>query len=168
MSPMRVDLFSFSVHLFYTLGQIIFYGNDIRINLIWMHCSNHIHKLIVKCRTLHHFNRIAHINLQKNGTCDRTRTYNTQNLNLVPLPIGLHRHMENSGIEPLTSRCKRDVLPLALIPQKLGGRGEIRTHGSFQIDGFQDRCNRPLCHPSVVYMYHTTINMSKAICIRSQ
>ena len=29
-----------------------------------------------------------------------------------------------------------------------GGRGGIRTHGCFHIAGFQDRCIRPLCHPS--------------------
>lgn len=29
-----------------------------------------------------------------------------------------------------------------------GGRGGIRTHGCLHIGGFQDRCNRPLCHPS--------------------
>ena len=29
-----------------------------------------------------------------------------------------------------------------------GGGGGIRTHGWSPIAGFQDRCNRPLCHPS--------------------
>ena len=29
-----------------------------------------------------------------------------------------------------------------------GGRGGIRTHGCLHIAGFQDRCIRPLCHPS--------------------
>lgn len=29
-----------------------------------------------------------------------------------------------------------------------GGRGGIRTHGWSPIDGFQDRCIQPLCHPS--------------------
>ena len=29
-----------------------------------------------------------------------------------------------------------------------GGSGEIRTHGRFPVAGFQDRCNRPLCHAS--------------------
>jgi hypothetical protein len=33
---------------------------------------------------------------------------------------------------------------------KCGGRGGIRTHGCFHIGGFQDRCNRPLCHPSAI------------------
>src|ERR1700704_3777278 len=28
-----------------------------------------------------------------------------------------------------------------------GGSG-IRTHGPLRVSGFQDRCNRPLCHPS--------------------
>ena len=31
-----------------------------------------------------------------------------------------------------------------------GGSGEIRTHGRFPVAGFQDRCNRPLCHASLV------------------
>ena len=30
-----------------------------------------------------------------------------------------------------------------------GGSGEIRTHERFPVAGFQDRCNRPLCHASV-------------------
>lgn len=29
-----------------------------------------------------------------------------------------------------------------------GGRRGIRTPGGFHLDGFQDRCIRPLCHPS--------------------
>lgn len=31
-----------------------------------------------------------------------------------------------------------------------GGRGEIRTHGAVTLGGFQDRCLKPLGHPSVV------------------
>ena len=31
-----------------------------------------------------------------------------------------------------------------------GGGGGIRTHGSLRISGFQDRCNKPLYHPSFV------------------
>ena len=33
-------------------------------------------------------------------------------------------------------------------PRLDGGRGGIRTHGWSPIDGFQDRCIQPLCHPS--------------------
>ena len=29
-----------------------------------------------------------------------------------------------------------------------GGGGGIRTHGALRLSGFQDRRNRPLCHPS--------------------
>ena len=29
-----------------------------------------------------------------------------------------------------------------------GGSGEIRTHERLPVAGFQDRCNRPLCHAS--------------------
>ena len=35
-----------------------------------------------------------------------------------------------------------------LIDGYFGGSGEIRTHGPFRAAGFQDRCNRPLCHTS--------------------
>ncbi len=31
---------------------------------------------------------------------------------------------------------------------KIGGGGGIRTHGDFRLSGFQDRCNKPLYHPS--------------------
>lgn len=34
----------------------------------------------------------------------------------------------------------------------IGGSGEIRTHGPLRIDGFQDRCNRPLCHASKFFL----------------
>ena len=34
---------------------------------------------------------------------------------------------------------------------KLGGRCEIRTHGPFLIDDFQDRCINPLCQSSVLW-----------------
>ena len=30
-----------------------------------------------------------------------------------------------------------------------GGSGEIRTHEGLPLAGFQDRCNRPLCHASL-------------------
>lgn len=33
---------------------------------------------------------------------------------------------------------------------RIGGSGEIRTHGGLStLDGFQDRCIKPLCHASV-------------------
>ena len=32
----------------------------------------------------------------------------------------------------------------------IGGRGEIRTHGGFLPDGFQDRCLKPLSHSPFV------------------
>ena len=31
-----------------------------------------------------------------------------------------------------------------------GRGGGIRTHGTFRYAGFQDRCIRPLCHPSAI------------------
>ena len=39
-------------------------------------------------------------------------------------------------------------LSLAIARSADGGRGEIRTHGTLRPSGFQDRRNRPLCHPS--------------------
>ena len=35
-------------------------------------------------------------------------------------------------------------------PVKCGGGGEIRTLGWFPIGGFQDRCLKPLGHPSAM------------------
>ena len=35
------------------------------------------------------------------------------------------------------------------IVSKNGGGGGIRTHGPFRVSGFQDRRDRPLCHPSI-------------------
>src|SRR5690606_3888970 len=33
-----------------------------------------------------------------------------------------------------------------------GGGGEIRTHERLPFAGFQDRCNRPLCHTSITLL----------------
>lgn len=33
------------------------------------------------------------------------------------------------------------------------GGGGIRTHGPLRVSGFQDRCNRPLYHPSKLLIY---------------
>jgi hypothetical protein len=50
------------------------------------------------------------------------------------------------GLAALVGRCgKRD-----------GGGGGIRTHGPLRVSGFQDRRDRPLCHPSLClqeYLY---------------
>ncbi len=43
--------------------------------------------------------------------------------------------------------------------RNFGGSGEIRTHGSLRIAGFQDRCNRPLCHAS-----NTSVTRLKTGC----
>ena len=37
-----------------------------------------------------------------------------------------------------------------------GGGGEIRTHERLPVAGFQDQCNRPLCHASVLISSATT------------
>ena len=36
---------------------------------------------------------------------------------------------------------------------EVGGGGGIRTHGTLRHAGFQDRCIRPLCHPSFVIFF---------------
>ena len=47
--------------------------------------------------------------------------------------------------------------PLPIEFSFCGGRGGIRTHGWLPIAGFQDQCNRPLCHPSNVLQFsHAT------------
>ena len=38
-----------------------------------------------------------------------------------------------------------------------GGGGGIRTHGTLRLSGFQDRRNRPLCHPSFVIIINSLI-----------
>ena len=42
--------------------------------------------------------------------------------------------------------------PKALYRLLAGGGGEIRTHERLPVAGFQDRCNRPLCHTSKMSM----------------
>lgn len=32
-----------------------------------------------------------------------------------------------------------------------GGSDEIRTHGAFPHGSFQDCCNKPLCHTSIIW-----------------
>src|SRR5258705_5021669 len=39
-------------------------------------------------------------------------------------------------------------LGISPILNTLGGGGEIRTHGALRHSCFQDKCIRPLCHPS--------------------
>ena len=36
-----------------------------------------------------------------------------------------------------------ECLVLPLHQRELGGSGEIRTHGAFTLDSFQDCCNKP-------------------------
>ncbi len=60
--------------------------------------------------------------------------------------ISAFQSTKNGTQNGLRERKKR---PKALIYWGLGGSGEIRTHGPLRVDGFQDRCNRPLCHASL-------------------
>ncbi len=47
------------------------------------------------------------------------------------------------------------------VDKLLGGGGEIRTHERLPVAGFQDRCNRPLCHTSELTEHSTpTCNFS--------
>lgn len=48
-----------------------------------------------------------------------------------------------------------------------GGRGEIRTRDTFQYDGFQDRCLKPLGHPSVRTKTSGKIIFRKVVVCRS-
>src|SRR5687767_9196214 len=42
----------------------------------------------------------------------------------------------------------RQPAPATASEDDVGGGGGIRTHGGSRHGGFQDRCIRPLCHPS--------------------
>ena len=60
----------------------------------------------------------------------------------------------------LQVRCNINCLP----SQTLCGERGIRTPGTSQYAGFQDRCIRPLCHLSIkCYGRHTAV-LGKAIC----
>ena len=69
-------------------------------------------------------------------------------------PVGIYA--QNARIVEL----KRVVDPPTASKQKtaseavvcFGGGGEIRTHERLPFAGFQDRCNRPLCHTSVALL----------------
>lgn len=66
--------------------------------------------------------------------------------------------MHDSGREKATSQVALDDValvkedftnePTAPHFRTIGGGGEIRTHERLPVAGFQDRCNRPLCHTS--------------------
>src|SRR5260370_28938374 len=49
-----------------------------------------------------------------------------------------------------------------------GGGSGIRTHGSLRISGFQDRCVKPLCHPSkLLIISNLSANSSPRIRLNS-
>lgn len=51
---------------------------------------------------------------------------------------------------------------LLLYPTELtlcGGEGGIRTHGAVTLDGFQDRCNKPLCHFAQIWSIRKDSNL---------
>ena len=62
------------------------------------------------------------------------------------------------GTDGLQNRCSTTELrrPVYIICKKFirkytkFGRGEIRTLGGFHLGGLVNRCNRPLCHPSIM------------------
>ncbi len=61
------------------------------------------------------------------------------------------RHLSNSGV---TLSATTQVSPYQFAvtvspPLRCSGERGIRTPGGLHLDGFQDRCNRPLCHLSV-------------------
>ena len=50
--------------------------------------------------------------------------------------------------------ASRPAQPIHFSCQQIGGGGGgIRTHGWLPIGGFQDRCHKPLDHPSRVVMH---------------
>ena len=42
------------------------------------------------------------------------------------------------------------------------GGGGIRTHGPLRVSGFQDRRNRPLCHPSMLLIHGEMVPVPEA------
>ena len=55
-----------------------------------------------------------------------------------------HGLSRTGALEPVGRMLAKLVSTITVF----GGGGEIRTHGPFTDAGFQDRCIRPLCHPS--------------------
>lgn len=53
----------------------------------------------------------------------------------------------------VNARYKKGPSMMSLFLNNGGGAG-IRTLGTSRFAGFQDRCNRPLCHPSVVRAFY--------------
>ena len=64
-----------------------------------------------------------------------------QSCSVADMPHDILENDPRGGEVPL---MKQNWSPLAPV---CGGRG-IRTPGASRHDGFQDRCNRPLYHPS--------------------
>ena len=61
------------------------------------------------------------------------------------LTLGTIRH-ENAPAH--TANFPLDAIPAHRKSPAINGGSGIRTHGSLRISGFQDRCNKPLYHPS--------------------
>jgi hypothetical protein len=84
------------------------------------------------------------------GALENRKIFKTKKLNS-------HEWISFGVLNPL--KDKRGPLiwtPLVFIS---GGRGEIRTLGRFPYDGFQDRSDKPLWHPSMGYF---TTRLKKA------
>jgi hypothetical protein len=64
------------------------------------------------------------------------------------LAVRLKRAPERSFKCSHKRRQETRTGPKAHVCLRSGGSGEIRTHGRLPVAGFQDRCNRPLCHAS--------------------
>ena len=60
--------------------------------------------------------------------------------------LGLEPRKRLSPLDGLAIRSNTIMGPLRIT---FGGSGEIRTHGPFQIAGFQDQSHRPLDHTSL-------------------
>ena len=72
--------------------------------------------------------------------------------------VGVHaEHIKDFGkwVEACVESSRFDWLdspPTFSFPAS-GGGGGIRTRGTFPFSGFQDRCNKPLYHPSYELMF---------------
>ena len=78
---------------------------------------------------------------------------NLQDRRDLKLAEGLANRLGRSAHNAREGAVNPDATLVALCSiLKNGGRGRIRTHETFRSNGFQDRRNRPLCHPSITFL----------------
>ncbi len=69
--------------------------------------------------------------------------------NLIRTKVSRHKYNKRQEITHPVAWCHRKIK---------SGEGEIRTPGPLRDAGFQDRCNRPLCHLSGCQIFTGSIN----------